>query len=391
MFNFRANLVSSMSLAAALLMLSFIYGCGGGGGSEPNDDDFTAGSNKVDEQVALLRYLGNDVFVPGYQSLAQASVELVNSAQVFCSSSSLSATELSQLRHAWLTVMDKWQLLQIMRFGPIVKNNYQYRIQFWPDDNNAVTNNIENLLSGTQVITESVVANTSVGAQGLPAIEYLIFKADEQVLAEFSDSNTAARRCQLLNAITLNLQTITADLVDRWLASGEDFISDFTGKGIAGSGDTSKLDEMVSDVVNTLIEQAQFILLNKLQAPLGDNIPGYTQAAESWRSEYSKANLVNNLKAFKVVYGENNFGFSRYLNEVVEADVLDANMQERLQQLVDISEQIEGTYSQALASQTEREKISQLVELMQSLIVKLEGDLAKAMNATVGFNGNDGD
>lgn len=372
-------------------LLVLINGCGGGGGSKKNQDEYSAGSNKVDEQVVLLRYIGNEVLVPGYEALAQSTTELINSSETFCSSSTLTITELEQLRNAWFKVMDKWQFVQMMRFGPIVKNNYQFRVQFWPDNNNAVKNNVENLLAGSEAITEEVLANASVGAQGIPAMEYLIFKSDEVVLQEFSEASTATKRCQLLNAISANLQTISNDIVNRWSVSGEDYISEFTGKNVAGSGDTRKLDEMVSDVVNTMIEQTQFILLYKLQAPYGEATPGSEESVESWRSRYSTKNLMQNLVALQKIYGQNNIGFSRYLNEVVEADVLDLNMQERLQKLIEVGEKINLPIVEAIASDEQRVVLAELIDLMQSIVTKLEGDFANAMNATVGFNGNDGD
>lgn len=385
------KLRSQLSVIYGIFPLVFLLACSGGGDSEIKGPDFVDPFNKVDEQVALLTYIGNEFMLPSYDAFNQQTVSFIEQADQFCNKQNLTNTDLVPIRADWRLLMDAWQRIQIMRFGPITNSNYIFRIQFFPDSNDAVPNNVNSVLANNPSITEAILANSSVGAQGIPALEYLMFGDDAQIIQTFTTDIDAAKRCQLVTSIAANLNTIANDLVNRWATTGEDFINDFIGTHVANTSDTSLIDAMISDVVNTMVEQAQFLVLSKLRPAQADMIPGTIDAAESWRSLHSLQNLVINIQAFSDLYGADDVAFSRFLNRVVQADILDDNMRERINNMLNQLTAITLPLSEAIGDEAQRVMVESFIVEVESFVAKLEGDFAAGMEATIGFNGNDGD
>ena len=84
----------------------------------------------VDADVTI----GNAVegFVrPGYAALHKATQELGASLDNLCANPATSS--LSQARDAFSRTVDAWSEIEIIRFGPVTKENRLERILFWPD------------------------------------------------------------------------------------------------------------------------------------------------------------------------------------------------------------------------------------------------------------------
>ena len=71
--------------------------------------------------------------------------------------------------------METWVASSMFQLGPIGDENRGLRIEFWPDANNNVPRAVEQMLARDDALTADTLARQSVAAQGLPALERLLF------------------------------------------------------------------------------------------------------------------------------------------------------------------------------------------------------------------------
>lgn len=202
------------TLLSAIALSIAIASCGGGGGSDTPTKPTTPTTptqptTTIDEQFGLwLTDLANNIVIPQYQAMETSADTLVSQSQTFCALSSPSASDLDALKAAWADFNQTWQYIQWLKVGPILEGSRLFRVQFWPDANNAVGRGIDNLLILQETITSEIVASQNVGAQGIPALEKLLF-SDTAETSMLSASN-AEKRCEAVVAISQNLKNISS-------------------------------------------------------------------------------------------------------------------------------------------------------------------------------------
>src|SRR5690606_13091926 len=193
--------------------------CGGGSvtttGTAGGDGEVPG--TRPERQTLLLEQLADRVVVPRYAAMTRAFDELDAVTVRFCAAPD--ATGLEDVRTAWRDAIEAWLEASVIQFGPIRDDNRNLRIEFWPDGNNNVPRAVQQMLARTDELTAETLARQSVAAQGLPALERLLFDPDD-VLAEFTTGERAARRCTFATAISGNLRGIAAAVEAGWRGGG---------------------------------------------------------------------------------------------------------------------------------------------------------------------------
>ncbi len=72
------------------------------------------------------------VVIPAYDRFAAATAPLAQHSDAFCSA--VDADSLASLQQDFIAAYDGWQGVQHIQFGPITYFNWNFRLQFWPDD-----------------------------------------------------------------------------------------------------------------------------------------------------------------------------------------------------------------------------------------------------------------
>ena len=172
-------------------LTGLLVACGGGGGSSSSDSGSdngggtdTGGNNggqtsTLETELAQwIVDMADGYITPAYQEFETASVEL-RQASLACSEASFGQSELTEIRIAWQQVFDKWQSIQWLRLGPAIdgSNPAHFRIEFLPFDVDAVDRAVFNLLETDEEITADYLTDINVRAQGLPALEVLLYPA----------------------------------------------------------------------------------------------------------------------------------------------------------------------------------------------------------------------
>lgn len=328
-----------------------------------------------EERLRLFEAVGQDVFAPYYADFIDTTAALADTVEGYCDAPS---GDVADVAAAWRAAMSAWQHAQFLAVGPVEEDNRRFRIQLFPDANDAVQRGVATLLGGSEAITEAVVQSSSVGAQGLPALEYLIYGD----AAPLTDAASAPRRCALAVAIARNLRTIAAEIGAPWAAGGQ-MRADFA----SASGFFLDDDDALVAVLEAIAVQAEFIADRKLGRPwMLRNAAGL----ESHLAAHSKENVQANTAALAALFdaGGDDYRVRDYLRRAHDdesigqqmADALD-DAQQRLATLAGLEDILNG------AESGDVDGLEDAYQRMADLAL----DAAVAAGVELGFNSQDGD
>lgn len=328
-----------------------------------------------EERLRLFEAVGQDVFAPYYADFMAATATLADTVEGYCEAPS---GDLADLAAGWRGAMLAWQRAQYLAVGPVEEDNRRFRIQLFPDSNDAVQRGVDTLLGGSEAITEVIVESSSVGAQGLPALEYLIY-ADT---ASLSGAASAPRRCELAVAVARNLRTIAAEIGEPWAPGGQ-MRADFA----SASGFFLDDDDALVAVLEAIAVQAEFIADRKLGRPWAlCNAEGL----ESHLAAHSTQNVQANTTALAALFEAQDGGYRvrDYLRRAHDDESIGRQIaaalddaQERLGTLASLEDILNGV---------ESGDVDGLEDAYQRL-ADLAVDAAVAAGVELGFNSQDGD
>ena len=378
----------------ALGMTALVWACGGGGGGgsdptpqpappttpppaspePPPTDPLGAVQDEETEQFRLFAAMADDVFGPAYAGFDQAVRDLQTDIATFCSN--LGSAQISEVQGGWREAMLAWQRAEVARAGPVEEQDRRLRIQFFPDHNDAVPTGVNRLLDGGLELTEERIANSSVGAQGLPAIEFLLFEP-----GGFDNTQSGMRRCDLLQAVGANLATMAFDLATAWSETGA-YYADFVNA--SGSFD-DRFDVLIA-IIESAAVQTEYMGDRKLR----DALAADYMSLESWRSEHSRENLLANLETVEALLenGED-YGFADLLERVYDAGDLVTRIEEQMNiarnGLTNLGDSLEDVLQGATVADVDE------IHLAIQRLADLYVESAAAAGVTLGFNNMDGD
>ena len=118
------------------------------------------------------------VVLPAYDRFAASTSPLLAASEQLCAA--VTEGNLAAAQQAYAAAFAAWQGVQHLQFGPITYFNWNYRLQFWPDDNGTALRQLDALLAAADpaVLESAAFAQQSVGVQGFPALERLLFADD---------------------------------------------------------------------------------------------------------------------------------------------------------------------------------------------------------------------
>jgi hypothetical protein len=333
----------------------------------------------------LLSAQADEYIVPAYTVLNTQADTFEQASIAFCSYSAPTEIELTELKGAWLALSDAWQYAKAIKMGPESDEFRSFRIQFWPDSNNAVSRGVNSLLSATE-INVNTVANLQDGAQGLPALELLIF-SEEQTTSLLTAENNFDR-CLAVMAIAANVKNISSEILTLWTDEDSGFISDFKN----GTGEYDTQQAVLEDFVTNWFELIEVIKDDKINEVKGTFIPGNALKAESNLSLSSFDNIKRNFAALEEAYlaGEG-YGFDEYLSDIHENTEVNNTIINYFAEVNTLLADFDMPLSQAIAVQTERDKFVSLTAKIEELRAYLSTDFIQVTGLNPNFNSNDGD
>lgn len=384
---FLANLIT-----AALLLTA----CGGGGSDSspaptPNPTP-TPTPQPVDMDAEFANYLtdlADGHIIPRYDALLEQATALQQEATAFCAIASPNNQDLTDLRSQWQSTNNSWQAVQWVKVGAVVAENRLFRIQFWPDANDAVTRGVENLLIEPNTVTPEFVATQNVGGQGLPALEYLMYP--ESSSDSLLTATDRAKRCEVVEAVAGNLVNITTEIRDAWSPNA----GNYRDQLISGTGDFTSIQDSVEELVTNWLEHLEIVKDEKMLYPLSTEAPGIIQITEHWRSDVSLSSIETNLRAIKSLYSnDDGHGFDDILITALEQQAIADQMSEAIDQaitdIVAINQSF-SSYEDVLNDADGRAQLETVINDLRDVRDVLTTGFIQALDISIGFNSNDGD
>jgi predicted lipoprotein len=340
---------------------------------------------------AAITETARNVIIPAYQTLERATVELGSSLDALCKRPDYDA--MVQAQGKFKAVTRAWARIQFISFGPISEHQRANRIEYWPDKRNIVGRQLADLLQKQDLsaLEPEHFATTTVGVQGLPALDRLLFEdGARNKLAP--DTPGAPFRCALLHAIAANLNSITHEVVAGWTGGQQPFLSRIQHPSEADEvlpSGRAAAARLLNDLLTSVIAMRDM----KLLVPLGDSLEkAKPQAAELWRSGQSSAILNENIRGLKALFGSTE-GLGKLL-AVGDNQITLLQMKGLLEMLINDAIAVGGgdlPLDKAVTDREPRESVERLINDLGQLRDILAGPVATKLNLPIGFNALDGD
>jgi predicted lipoprotein len=336
---------------------------------------------------AAVAATAKNAIIPAYQSFGESAKDLQGGLDTLCKSPDEAA--LQQARQEFGAVASSWAKIQYISFGPIFEHQRAFRIEYWPDKRNVVGRQLAEVLEKQDeaALDPQRFATTTVGVQGLPALERLLFEDD--ALATLGGPG-AAFRCSLFAAISNNLETIARNVVAGWTEGQSSFLSRVehpseedeeipNGRDAAG--------RLLNDLLTATIAMRDM----KLLAPLGNSLEkAKPNTAEYWRSGQSVAALAANLEGWRALFFADG-GLGALLAAQPDGKKVVADVAAAIDQASRTLAQITLPLDKAVADPAQRKQVEALAAELVALRDLLAGPVTTTLNLPIGFNALDGD
>jgi len=334
--------------------------------AEAPEPDWTAINLAVTDQHVL----------PGYQFFASSAAMLAESARGLClkpDAASLANTQLS-----FHQAMDAWEEIQHIQFGPVTYFNWNFRLQYWPDEKGTGARQLDDMIAiqDTSSLETETFARQSVGVQGFPALERLLFEDNSVQLLQQD-----AYRCQVLSTIAANINDIAAGISMRWQDEFRATIATADERGFFESAQDATVE-----FYKALAESVRKYQQQKVEAVLGESLAAARiRKAESWRSARSLRNLKLNVSALESLFSTSVPALSTALlpEDVVKTQTAFTQLNTDLLSLPDDMESM-------LQSESAYQQLKAVDAGLDNLFETLETAL-KNTDLYLGFNSLDGD
>lgn len=276
-----------------------------------------------------------------------------------------SPENLVAVRQAWKASMAKWKECEMMNFGVTKDKNYMFEINF----SEIRPKLIENVLNDTAQIDADYIKSLGSAAKGLPAIAFLLFEKDKELL----DKSKNKRIISYLSFLAKNLSQNASFLKNEW-----DISNEYT-KQFLKNQDNASLNILANQLL-ALVENLATKRMDELIKQTKDS----TKVSALEKALHDKSFVSSSLESIQKTFnGAEGLGFDDYL------DFLNAKFTNRKLSTA-INEQIEKARKAVqIAENEDKAKIAQ--EELKKLLILIKTDMFSIMSISVSFTDADGD
>ena len=296
----------------------------------------------VAARTEVLDDLGQNVALPGYESLAASATVLRSDLETACATPSV---DLEPSRQSWLATMNDWLMIQAYRLGPLQELDLTASI-FYPIDPDKV--------DATATAGVSDLSTIGSDAKGLGAIGHALYASDQ----------LDGAACAYLLAMAARVADATETVSNAW--------SDHIEGGWSTTFPTTQagIEMLVNDAIASVAEAARY---------LGDPPLDLAVEHDDGRDfEEIEARMIGIRDVYQGASGE---GLSR-LVELTFAPT-DERMNERLETALEL-------LSGASSNPTSEEYLASY-EAVAAVHRTFTTEIASQLGATLMFGDSDGD
>jgi predicted lipoprotein len=339
------------------------------------------------DYAASVAATARGAIIPAYEAFGTTTVEMRTRLEALCTTPT--DRTLKEAQQQFAATAAAWARVQYVSFGPISEQQRAFRIAYWPDKRNVVGRQLADVLDRQDraALEPDRFATTTVGVQGLPALERLLY-ADDALPALVSAEGDF--RCRLFAAIAGNLEAIARDVVAGWTDGESSFLARIEQRPpgdeeLAGSRDAA--GRLLNDLLTATIAMRDL----KLLVPLGARLEkAKGTGAEYWRSGQSLAALAANLEGWRAqFFADKGLGalLAAQPGGKATADAAKAAVEQASSAL----EQIALPLNKAVTDPMQRGQVEAFAARLVELRDLLAGPVTGGLDIPVGFNALDGD
>lgn len=321
-------------------------------------------------------------FQPGHRRLLTEARKLEDRMRELCAAPE--PRRLGNARDQFGALVTAWSRIELVRFGPALRDNRIERILFWPDRRGIGLRQVQAVLAAEdeRATNPKTLHAKSVAAQGLIALEYALFGTGSDKLTGHANSF----RCRYALAIAGNIAGVAGELHARWTATN----------GIAAqlvnpsaTNTVYRTDqEVMSQIIGVLAHGLEAIRDTRIKPMLGSSASdARPRAALFWRSGKTIASVRANFIGLRTLFEQ-----ARIADTLPPASAAVANAIQFEFRNVDRSlSALTLPIDRAVIDSNQRGKLEYLVILSQSLQKLIGQDVSVALGLSVGFSSADGD
>nr|WP_143161037.1 imelysin family protein [Pollutimonas bauzanensis] len=169
-------------------------------------------SNAGELPPDLGKRLVQGYIAPAMRDFQQSASQLHTALQGWCAAPGTAGQQ--GLRDGYAQLVKSWSGIEFLRFGPLVAANRYEKINFWPDPRGITLRQAQGLLAQPSAVPDAIaLASHSVAAQGLPALEYLLYR-DGGLLAGQPAEEESAAQARAGAAAQAGAQTADSKMAD---------------------------------------------------------------------------------------------------------------------------------------------------------------------------------
>lgn len=261
---------------------------------------------------------------------------------------------------AWRDCRKPWEESEGFIFGPVETKGIDPSIDSWPVN----TVDLDAVLSSSDILTKAYIDGLEGTLKGFHTIEYLLFGADgSKTISDFTD-----REFEYLISVTQSLESAIDELFESWDPSHENFASNLSHAGEAGSIYVSQKAAM-QELINGMIGIADEVGNGKINDPFSALD---ITLEESRFSANSKTDFQDNIRSIQNIYEgaylTDGAGMNDYILSIDAS--LDSEINTAIQFAIDEIGNIPGTFTDAMFSNPD--EVSQAQDAVRDLQTLLE-------------------
>lgn len=317
---------------------------------------------------------------PAFENLSRHSEILSLSLERYCETEN--SNDFTKASKAFSDVALSFARVDLLRFGPLIRDNRFERLYFWPDRKGLALKRIRKALLDQEpgVLDSANFKNKSVAIQGLGGLEYVMFGKGSDGLGG------QPFRCAFAVAIAKNIQNTANEVLADW--------RDKTGYSrLLLSPDPSNAayrsdSEVGNEIFNTIINGIEAIKRLKLGAIVGKEAErARPKRAQLWRSDLTLPMLIANLEALE------DFTTRSGLITLLPRDQewVAASISFEFKNTIARLKEIEAPISEAVVEPETRAKLLYVLTVMDNLKTLYLEEVAPHLGLRQGFNTLDGD
>lgn len=310
-----------------------------------------------------LENLAENVILKTYDDLKNKSILLQTTITKF--SNEKTKTNLDAAKTAWIAARSPWEQSEGFLFGPVETEGIDPKIDKWPLD----ANDLNGILLGANSLTAEYVELLNENLKGFHAIEFLLWgQNSNKNVQEFSQ-----RDLDYLKATATVLAKDCKTLYDLWATGNDNYFNTLINAGKGSQAFLSQKSAML-EIVDFMANIINEVGNEKITTPFSSK--DITKEESSF-SNNSKADFINNIKSVKNLYWGvyENHGNGNGIHLLVHPTnaVLDAKIKNQIDEAIKAIEDIQGTFSEAVKTQSQT--IVNAQNKISDLKATIEGEL----------------